>query len=127
MFAAAGPALLCSLAADGRLVYVIGNHNFDIPAALVETRLPGVELVGPHDGANRACSETGARLVVLGHTHLAMTDNPARFPPRHRRTYANTGCWCRGQPHVVLADTENATLELRAVCRSGDWVPLHGE
>lgn len=75
-------------------------------------------------GANTACSEEGARLVVLGHTHLAITDDYAKFPPKRRRTYANTGCWCKGQPNFVVADTDEATLAPFAFYSTGEWVAM---
>lgn len=63
-------------------------------------------------GANRACLEEGARLVVFGHTHRPLLDEAVRFPPWHRRTYANAGCWCGNAPHYVVADTEQRSLTL---------------
>jgi len=61
--------------------------------------------------ASRASFFRGARTVVFGHTHFPMLNEPRR----HRwfsRTYANAGCWCRGQPHYVVADTQRKTLRL---------------
>jgi predicted phosphodiesterase len=42
-------AFFRALAGDGRLTYVIGNHDFDVPIELVRQTIPGLEIVGPGD------------------------------------------------------------------------------
>jgi UDP-2,3-diacylglucosamine pyrophosphatase LpxH len=70
-------ALFHSLAGTGRLTYVIGNHDFDVPVALIRQAMPGVRIIGP--GVKEAFRIKSGRLYAQhGHQHSLFNRVSAR-------------------------------------------------